>query len=265
MNAPESLSQKTSLSASKTLKSATRAGWDYLGTICAASITFFAAHAVPLLLMTTLSRIHFGIGLAASLLAAIFFIAPLYGGICYLSHRIYANDEPGYLHIWIGFARYYRPAATLGFLQLLITGILIANLLFYLSRGALPFLILGVLFLYINLFWAMNCLYHWSVLIASGEGIIPRSGGGAPGLFSVFRNGFLLAVSAPAFTFIVLLFIMAVCLLLLTSGVGLALLGAGVVSMYSMQAARDQFVRFGLLPPPADPDEPIKDEGWNLS
>jgi hypothetical protein len=265
MNAPQSVSQRTTLHVGMTLKSATRAVWDYLGTICAASITFFAAHAVPLLLLMSLSSFHSVIGLTAALLSAVLFLAPLYGGICYLSHRIYANDEPSYLHIWIGLARYYRQSVKLGLFQILITGILLSNLLFYLSRGSLLYLALGVLFLYINLFWAMNCLYHWALLIAMGEKILYREDGRAPGLFSVFRNGFLLAVSSPAFTFVVLLFIMAVFFVLLTSGVGLALLGAGVVSMYSMGAARDQFVKFGLLPPPADPDEPIMDEGWKLS
>jgi uncharacterized membrane protein YesL len=265
MNASEPLIPPKPLSVRKTLKSATRAIWDYLGTICAISITFFAGLSIPLLLLLALNPLSPGIGLAAFLLSSVLFIAPLFGGICYLSHRIYSSDEPSYLHIWIGFIRYYRQSLLLGVLQLLISGILLANLLFYLSKGSLPFLILGVLFLYINLFWCMNCLYHWPVLIASGENIIQREGGGTPGLFSVIRNSFLLTASAPAFTFAIWLFIMAVCFLLLISAVGMALLGTGVVSMYSARAARDQFVKFGLLPQPVDPDEPILDEGWKLS
>ena len=110
----------------------------------------------------------------------------------------------------------------------------------------------------------MNCLYHWPLLVACEEGLIRREDGGIPRIGAVYRNGFLLAFSSPAFTLGLLLIIMALSVLLIVSGIGMVLLWGGFSAFLTTQAMRDQLVRFGALPPPPDPDEAVRDEGWRV-
>jgi hypothetical protein len=252
----------------KTLKRALRAAWDALGYVCAISLTLFVFLSLPLVTALKLGvsparEWQIG-GLVLALLLALALLPPLYAGACFLTHRILTSDEPSYLHLWSGFGRLYKRAALLGAAQMLGTLILLANTLFYLSRGSFFFLTLGVAFLYLLAFWWMNCLYHWPLLVAGEVGILKREDGGKPRLPAVFRNGFLLALSAPGFTFILLLIIMAVGIPLALSGVGMALLGGGLTAFLTTQATRDQLVRFDVLPPPPDPDMPVIDEGWKI-
>lgn len=252
----------------RTLRFALRGAWDALGFVCAMSLTLFIGMAIPVTVAlqpgTSASageRIGWS---AAAVMLALGLLPPLYAGACHLTHRILTHDEPSYLDLWRGFYRLYRQAVLLGAAQLAVASVLVANALFYLRLPGFPFLLLAVLFLYLLLFWGMNALYHWPLLVAGAAGVIRREDGGPPGLRAVFRNGFLLAFSAPGFTLALLLIIMSVTIPLALSGVGMALLSFGFTAFLTTQATRDQLARFGVLPPPPDPDEPVVDEGWKI-
>lgn len=191
-------------------------------------------------------------------------VPPVYAGVCWLTHLIIERDEPSYAEIWRGATRMYGRAVALGAIHLVVTLVLLGNAAFYLRTGGFIFILLAVLFLYALLFWGMNLFYHWPLFIAIEGGILKRDDGGKPGLRSVFRNGFLLAFSAPAFTFILVAVIMAVSIPLIISGAGLALIAPGFIAFLSTQATRDQLVRFHILPEPPDPDEPIEDTAWRV-
>jgi len=252
----------------RTLRFAVRAAWDALGFVCAMSLTLFVFLALPVAVALRPG------GLAApgeragwAVAGSVLFLAllpPLYAGACFLTHRILTHDEPSYLDLWRGAARLYGRAVLLGTVQTLVTAILVANVVFYLRFNSFPFLLLAVVFFYLLLFWWMNGLYHWPLLVAGEVGVLRREDGGRPGLRAVFRNGFLLAFSAPGFTFALLLIIIAVFIPLALSGVGMALLSVGLFAFLTTQATRDQLVRFGVLPPPPDPDAPVEDEGWKV-
>jgi hypothetical protein len=253
--------------AGRTLKFGIRAAWDALGFVCAMSLTIFLT-AIPSigllvkgLFVTTLSR------LVTCFPAAVLYlltVPPVYAGVCWLTHLIIERDEPSYAEIWRGATRMYGRAVALGAIHLVGTLVLVGNTLFYLRLGGFVFILLAVLFLYALLFWGMNLFYHWPLLIAMEAGILKRDDGGQPGLRSVFRNGFLLAFSAPAFTFILVAVIMAMSIPLIISGAGLALIAPGFIAFLTTQATRDQLVRFHLLPEPPDPDEPIEDTAWRV-
>jgi uncharacterized membrane protein YesL len=242
----------------RTLRYGIRAAWDALGFVCAMSLTLFACGLLPALLAWQFA------GIAPAIAVWLALAPPLFAGACRLTHSVFEHDEPAYSDLWRGFARLYVRAVALGAAQFGVTALLAANILFYLSRSSFPFLLLALVFTYLLLFWAMNCLYHWPLLVAAEAGIIRREDGGEARLRAVFRNGFLLAFSAPGFTFVLLLVIMAVNALMAASGVGMALLSGGFTAFLTTQAARDQLVRFGVLPPPPDPDAPAADEGWKL-
>ncbi len=251
------------LRAGRTLRFGIRAAWEAIGFLCAASLTLFAALAIPLSILAAHGRANIA-AVAASAVLYLLIVPPLYAGVCWLAHKVFERDEPSYVDIWRGFRLVYWRSVGLGTLQAFGAAILVANIFFYAGRGSAPFLLLAVLFGYAALFWAMNCFYHWPLLVAGEARIVKREGGGPPALASVLRNGFLLAMSAPMFTFLLTASLFAVTAVFALSGVGLALLGAGFAAFLTTQAARDQLVRFGALPPQPDPDEPLSEERWRV-
>jgi hypothetical protein len=191
-------------------------------------------------------------------------VPPIYAGICWLVYKVFEHDEPSYADLWRGVRRLYVKALALGALQLLVTTVLGANILFYLSRGSFVFLLLAIGFGYLLLFWQMNMVYHWPLLIAGSAGLIHREDGAEPGPGVTLRNGLLMTVSAPGYTFALLLVLTILLVPLTISGVGLALIAPGLAAFLTTQATRDQLVRFNVIPAPPDPDEPITDERWHV-
>lgn len=246
----------------RTLRFGFRAAWDSLGFVCAASLTLFAALCIPLTLLGV-SRMR-GIAVLLGGITYLLLVPPIYAGICWLVHKVFERDEPSYADLWRGMRLLYPKALALGAIQLLVTTVLAANILFYLSRGSFVFLLLAIGFSYLLLFWQMNTVYHWPLLVAGTAGLIRREDGSEPGLGATLRNGLLMTVSGPGYTF-ALLVLLAILLVPLTiSGVGLALLAPGLAAFLTTQATRDQLVRFGVIPPTPDPDEPVTDERWHV-
>jgi hypothetical protein len=275
MDEPQTTREEAAISpgppppARRTIRFAVRTAWDALGLVCAASLTLFILLVFPLLLLVNMAQTGSLparlVGVAAAIVLYLALIPPVYAGICWLARLVIEHDEASYLDILRGARCMYGRAFVLGLAQLTITAILFANLVFYLSRGGFAFLMLAVAFIYLIAFWAMNVLYHWPLLIAAEAGVLRRDDGKTSGLRSVFRNAFLLAFSAPRFTFTLLLLMIVLGIPLAISGVGAALLFPGFAAFLTTQATRDQLVRFNVLPAQPDPDEPVLDERWRVS
>jgi uncharacterized membrane protein YesL len=189
-------------------------------------------------------------------------IPPIYAGTCLLAHKVYEHDEPSYLDVWRGFSGLYWRAVALGGIQVFGTAVIVANMLFYLSRSSAVFFLLAVLFGYILLFWCMNAVYHWPLLIASSEVIIRRDDERPATTRSILRNGLVLTLSAPGYAFVVTAILLLLMIPLVVSGVGLALLAPGIAAFLTTRSTRDHLTRFGLIPEEPDPDSPVVDERW---
>src|SRR5207247_237891 len=107
-------------------------------------------------------------------------------------------------------------------------------------------------------------IYQIPLLIASERGILNREGEGATPLPTILRNALVLALASPGYTFGLTTFLAIIAIPSILSGAGLALILPGFSAFVTIQATRDQLVRFGHLEPPADLDEPIPDERWRL-
>jgi len=253
-NAAESAS--TRLKVLRTIRFAVREAWDALGLLCAASFTLFLAASVPIFL--ALRSIPLGI-LSAGLL-----LAPLFAGTCYLAHKVFEHDEPAYGDLWRGFRRLYFRAVGVAAVQAFGLAVLVSNMAFYGRRPGFGSLLAMTGALYVFVFFLLNCLYHYPLLIAAEEGIIRREGGGKARLRAVFKNGLLLAIASPGYAFGLLLFVAAVTIPLAISAVGMALVGAAFPAFVCMRATRDQLIHRGVIPPDPDPDEPVTDEVWKM-
>lgn len=244
------------LRALRTIRFAVRAAWDALGLVCAASLTLFMAVGVAIFLAL--------ISIPLGLLAGCLLVAPLFAGACFLAHKFFENDEPGYLHLLEGFRRLYFRSVALAAAQTFGFALLVTNLEFYGRRNGFGFLLATAGVLYVLVFWAMNCLYHYPLLVAAGEGIIRRDEGGRARFRAVLRNGLLMALSTPGYSLGILVFLIAVTTPLVISAVGMALVGCAFPAFLCARAARDQFIHHRLIPADPDPDEPAKDEVWRM-
>src|SRR6185503_1502702 len=166
---PVGVEEASKLWLPRTLRQGVRAVWDFLGLVCAASLTFFAALIIPLsLALKAGASPYSSIGIVTvGLAGAALLLGPLYGGICLLAHRAFTHDDPAYGLVWSGFIRLYARAAVCGLAEGLVMAVLAANVFFYLRIGGFAWLALAALFAYLSIFWMMNCIYHMPLLVAS--------------------------------------------------------------------------------------------------
>jgi len=256
------LEPRTPPRAGRELRRALVDTWDHLGLACGVSLTFFTITTLPP--ASALATRHAGWAAAAALWIPLVG-GPLWLGACHVAHRICSRDEPHYGALWTAAARHGGQAAALALVQVAVSVILVADALFFATREFAGSVVLAAMFGYALFFWGMNCIYHWPLLVAAQTGVIARPDGGPPRLRSAMRNAFVIVLSAPGFTSVFLLTIMAVAVGFAATGVGLALLGAGLVSILCTTAARAQMVRFGALPEPPDLDGAPTDVGWRVS
>jgi hypothetical protein len=139
-----------------------------------------------------------------------------------------------------------------------------ANLWFYARLGGAGWIVLSVVFLYTLVFWLMNCIYHFPLIIAADLGIVKRENGGPPRLTAVFRNALVLVLAAPIYSLALLLILTGIGVILAISGVGMAMLGSGFMAFLATRASRDHLTRFGALPPEPELDGPMANDAWRL-
>lgn len=203
-------------------------------------------------------------GIAGAALIGIAVLAPLYAGTCLMAHHALSHNEPAYADVWIGFRRMYGRAFAVGMIQAFGTAVLLTNAIFYASHGGFAGLLASAMFLYMFLFWGVNCLYHIPLVVEADAGVIPRQGGGPPRIAAVLRNGFLLAASAPLQGFALLLVWVTLGIPLAFSGVGMALLFPGLSAFLMTRATRDHLTRFGLVAYDSDSDAPVIEDVWRV-
>ncbi|MGC8668069.1 MAG: hypothetical protein ACP5VE_08155 [Chthonomonadales bacterium] len=259
-----------------TLRRAIRAVWDHLGLLCGLSCTLFAVSAAGLSALSALARM---LGLsrlwevAAGAAWMAFVAVPLYAGIAQIAHRILAHrvapsEPPTYADLWVAFRSLWLRAVFLGLVEFVVSAVLMGNLVFYLIRGGFGFLLLAAFFVYLTAFWLVNMMYHWPLLIAAEEGLIPTeslpAGRRKARVSAALRNSLLLAAGAPLRGFGVCAFLAATGLALAASGIGLVFLLPGYSAVLAAQATWDELVRMGVVEAPPDPEAPPTDPGMRL-
>ena len=259
-----------------TIRRSLRIVWDHLGLVCGVSVTFFAVAVAGLSVLSAAFRIT-GMGLVWQIGATgLWFalaMAPLYGGISLVAHRMVAHrvlpgEPPCYADLWSGFRAIWRRAALLGLVELAVLAVLVGNLVFYMSRSGFGFLLLAAIFLYLLAFWLANIMYHWPLFIAAEEGLIPTTElpgvRGRARVSAALRNALILVVGGPLPTLVVGGFLALTGLILVVSGIGLVFVVPGYVAVVSAQAVWDQLVRMGVIEAPPDPDAPALDPGMRV-
>jgi hypothetical protein len=145
-------------------------------------------------------------------------------------------------------------------LGLLVWIVLLGDLFFFLrlasAGGGLAYAVIGILFGYLALMWAMMTVYHLPLIAAYER---PAS---EIRLWSVVRDSFVLLGGSPGFTACVFLVIIALaCLCAIPALVGTALIFPGTAAFLAVFALHELFIRFGIV---KEDDETVEDKPWKL-
>ncbi len=252
----------------RSLRYAFRAIWDNISIVLAGSILLSLVTLAPIGIVYRLSFASKQLVIAATLSLFIAFTlisGPVYAGIVFFAMNRLRNARPSFAEVLQETSKFYWRAVRLSALQAFGALLLGANLLFYLRARSAIFLIPGIISLYLQLFWWAMSLYQWPIFIASENGTIQRTDGKIPGLKSIIRNSFVMAVSSPVYTAVQLLVLCLIAIPCLLSGAGAAVLLPGVVAFCTSQATLEQLVRFGTIEALPDPDEDVPDIPWKVT
>jgi hypothetical protein len=235
----------------KVLKKSLADSYDYLGLILLSSAAWFIVVLGGLTVTVKLGFYRNPFPFLASL--ALFFvvlIAPLTAAVHHLAKKIVTRDDPSLMDLLRGFVEFLVPSWKLGFLQGLITLVILGNAWFYLTRGVLILQVLGILFIYLTFVWAFSLIYHYPLLIEQ------RSGP-----WKTVKRAFLLALDNVVFTAQVFFAIILLTCFSAVTLVGMLLIFAGTSSVLATRALRALFVRYEIFEPerePAEDDQPWK-------
>jgi hypothetical protein len=247
----------------RALYRAARDSYDHLWAVVAASVTWVAlAATLAFGVLEVVRRVASGGALALWLALALWVLVssavlgPLTGGLFRYARNAAASAEPEMLDLIWGYRSRLRTCLGLWATQWLVTLVLAADALFFLTRGRLPLTALGVVFGYLLLYWASTLLYQWPMLAEQELGVLPV----------VKKSALLVLDNLPA-----TLVLGGACLVL---GVicwafvlPAAILWPGVTAFIQTRGLRELLPRYGLLPPEVDPDVAAEEDsrglGWH--
>lgn len=238
--------------------------WDRLGLLAAVSVTWALIVSVPLSVERWLPRhsaplLHFLVVGLVPVLAAL----PT-AGVFSIAHRIAANQEAYYAHLWEDGVALLGAALRLMLIQSCAAAALILVVGFYsgvpnwLGRVGLA------VSMYALLVWAMMVMYQWPVLIAQEKGLFDDPGRkAARGALASVRRSFYLALGRPFYAAPLLGILLLGSLLMAATVVMPAVLWIGAVAVVSTVATRALLVEFRVLPAPKH-EEPVSDLQFRL-
>jgi uncharacterized membrane protein YesL len=186
---------------------------------------------------------------AAAGVPLVLVLGPATAGLFRFARNACAAAEPDLLDLLWGFRSVRRTAVLLALSQFVTAGVLLADLLFFLSFGSPAGAAGAALFGYLLLFWGLALLYQWPLLAELEAG--PRSILKKSALLVLGNPGPSLATGALALSFTILAWGIVLPALLLW---------AGVLAFLQTRVLRLLLQRYAILPP--DPVPEPADESW---
>lgn len=132
-----------------------------------------------------------GVNLAWLILSLLILpLGPATAGLYYVASQV-AKEEPiSFGLFWVGFRRLLVKGWQVMFVILLVTFLIAVNIMFYLGFASQVMKIIGIVWVYVFIFWAIVLVYPFAVLMEMEKAT----------LFTVFRNSVLLALDNPGFS-----------------------------------------------------------------
>jgi hypothetical protein len=238
-----------------------RNAYDHLGFVVLVSFAFFVLISAESLCVGAVARASDALVVRLLVMIPAALLAWLYTtGVYYYVKKSVFDEHPVLADMWIGVRRLAIPAVGLFAVDLVLTGIVFADTVFFIAVFAakpnIVIAILGALCGYIALMWLMMAMYHLPVMVAQLD--MPSG----PRVVVVLRKSFLIVADNPAFTvglFLVIIAFTIVCAV--PALVGTALLCLGATAFVLTSALRELFTKYGLV---EDEPEIVEERPWKL-
>jgi len=245
------------VSLSRTLSKGVSDVWDHLGLVVASSFIWTAAVTVPLSIGWELQRRLMTTGpwyLLAGLLAALLVGVPLLAGVFKMAYKMVYRDDPSLWDILSGFKELFIPGLGLVLVSLAVAVVLAVNIVFFFGifgplKGSFAGYAVGIFSLYLLLIWFAMALYQFPALAA--QLLLEQK----QGVFPAIKKSFLLVMHNPGFTAGVFVVILGLSILCVVSVIGMPLLFVGTVAILLTRVLREQFVRYGVIEEPVNPED----------
>jgi hypothetical protein len=221
--------------------------YDYLGTVLLMSVVWGVAvstsavggqalgyalfQRLPGLLPAFLSTL-------AALAGSVLMCGPLAGGFFRFARNAAAREEPDFFDLSWGFRRALGRSLSLAAVQTFGCVVLAGDAYFFLSLRNPFAAVVGALFGYAFVFWAMMSLYGWPLLAEQEIGTA-----------RILAKSALLALDNFGYTLLLGLAALLLTVVLWATVVAGALLWAGALAMIFTQGTRELLRKYGVLPP----------------
>jgi len=113
---------------------------------------------------------------------------PATAGLFYISNEVAKGEPISFGLFWTGLRRYLGLSLKLSIALVVITGLIIVNMTFYFSMGSQIGQIIGIVWVYIIIFWAIFLNYPFALLVQMEK----------PSLVAILRNSALLVLDNVA-------------------------------------------------------------------
>ncbi len=124
-------------------------------------------------------------------------LGPLTAAVYSVCDEILRGEEVKYREYFSHLARHYKKAALVTAVMGVILGILVIDVLFFLQLGNRIMQFVGVIWMYLILFWLMMLQYVYSLIVRKG-----------PSVWETLKMSALLALDNVVATFVVLFFVL---------------------------------------------------------
>ncbi len=199
--------------------------YDNLGSLMLVNL-FTVLPSIPLfvVLLVILQHPTLALGLLVPLLLTAAIAAPAWGAASAYCAKTVEAEPHAVGDFWRDYRRLFGPSVLLAYGQWLISFALAYALVWYIGRPAAALKIIGVTCLYLFFFWNLLGLYLWPLMV---RGYRPRA---------ILRNALVLVVAAPVRALGMFVVLIVLSLILLATGIGIALLLFGLWAMLPNQA-----------------------------
>jgi len=150
------------------------------------------------------------------LIVPLLFTGPFFLSGLHITDKLILSEDTVIKDFFNGIINYFKRGLSAFVFTTGIYIILVIDLIFFVQKGRenVIFLIIGILFIYLILFFSMMQIYFWGLLTVQKE----------ERLMVIIKRSFLLTMDNIIFIFLLLLFLIILTVVLTITGVGLPLL-----------------------------------------
>ena len=199
--------------------------YDNLGTLMAINIFTFVLTLPFLVVLWTMLRSPRDVVVLLPLLLLFGIIAaPSWGAASSYCAKTVEGEMHTLRDYWSEYRRLFGKSLLLALGQFVISGALLYAMGWYIGQGAGPLKIVGIICLYLFIFWNLIGLYLWPLMV---RGYRWRA---------ILRNGLVLVAAAPVRAVGIMIVLVILSIILLITGIGAVLLLFGLWAMLPNQA-----------------------------